>query len=313
MTKKNLISIVVPLFNERESLTELVRSTDAAFRQGKVPIEYIFVDDGSTDGSFALLTSLRAKEKNSMTIVRLRKRSGKSAALSEGFMHTRGDIVVTMDADLQDDPAEAYRLVGKMNSTTDLIVGWRKNRMDSQGKLGVSRLFNRAVSVSTGLRLHDMNCGLKVMRSGVTHELDIYGELHRFIPVLAHARGFRVTEAAISHRPRKYGASKFGIERVFAAFDLLSTLFLAGFGTRPLIIFGPIGSVMVLLGLVALVYLSAIHFMGQSIGTRPLLLLGVMFVIFGVQLLSTGLLGELIISSSTGRKRASVEQIIKPL
>lgn len=211
-----------------------------------------------------------------MTIVRLRKRSGKSAALSEGFIHTRGDIVITIDADLQDDPAEAYKLVGKINSTTDLIVGWRRKRMDSQGKLGVSRLFNWAVA-STGLRLHDMNCGLKVMRSSVTRELDIYGELHRFIPVLAHARGFRVAEEAISHRPRKYGASKFGIERVFAAFDLLSTLFLAGFGTR------------------------------------PLLFLGVMFVIFGVQLLSTGLLGELIISSSVGRKRASVEQIIKSI
>lgn len=310
--KKHLVSIVVPLYNERESLTELIRSTDAVFRRRGMPIEYVFVDDGSTDGSMAILMSLKAKEKNAMTIIRLRKRSGKSAALSEGFMHAGGDLIVTMDADLQDDPAEAVKLVEQMSGNADLIVGWRKKRMDSQGKLGVSRLFNWAVSVSTGLRLHDMNCGLKVMRNTVVSELDIYGELHRFIPVLAHARGFRVTEKIISHRPRKYGASKFGIERVFAAFDLLSTLFLAGFGTRPLIIFGPVGSVMVLLGLAALTYLSALHFMGQSIGTRPLLLLGVMFVIFGVQLLSTGLLGELIISSSVGRKRASVEKIITP-
>jgi len=309
--KHQLISIVIPLFNERESLRELVGAVDTAFNGNT--IEYIFVDDGSTDGSFDLLCTIQKNEKHPMTIVRLRKRSGKSAALAEGFTHVHGDVVVTMDADLQDDPIEAHKLVGKMTNDTDLIVGWRKTRRDSQGKLGVSRLFNWGVSMSTGLKLHDMNCGLKVMRSTVTKEIDLYGELHRFIPVLAHARGFSVTEEVIKHHERKYGKSKFGVERIFAAFDLLATLFLSGFGTRPLIMFGPPGVVLVVLGIIALVYLSVLHFLGQSIGTRPLLLLGALCVIFGVQLLSTGLLGELIISASVGRQKAAVEKLVKPL
>lgn len=309
--KKLYLSIVIPLYNESESLRELVHAVSTAF-QG-MRFEYIFVDDGSTDGSFALLRDIQKKVKNPMTIVRLRKRSGKSAALAEGFIHAEGEIIVTMDADLQDDPTEARRLVGAMTDDTDLIVGWRKTRRDSQGKLGVSRFFNRSVSMSTGLMLHDMNCGLKVMRATVAREIDLYGELHRFIPVLAHARGFSVSEAVITHHERKYGKSKFGIERVFAAFDLLATLFLSGFGTRPMIVFGPPGVVLVAIGSIALIYLSALHFLGQSIGTRPLLLLGVLCVIFGVQLLSTGLLGELIISGSVGRRRASVEKLVKPL
>lgn len=309
--KKLYLSIVIPLYNESESLRELVHAVNTAF-QG-MRFEYIFVDDGSTDGSFALLRDIQKKVKDPMTIVRLRKRSGKSAALAEGFIHAEGEIIVTMDADLQDDPAEARRLVGAMTDDTDLIVGWRKTRRDSQGKLGVSRFFNRSVSMSTGLMLHDMNCGLKVMRATVAREIDLYGELHRFIPVLAYARGFSVSEAVITHHERKYGKSKFGIERVFAAFDLLATLFLSGFGTRPMIVFGPPGVVLVAIGSIALIYLSALHFLGQSIGTRPLLLLGVLCVIFGVQLLSTGLLGELIISGSVGRRRASVEKLVKPL
>ena len=309
--KKQYLSIVIPLYNESESLRELVHAVSTAF-QG-MRFEYIFVDDGSTDGSFALLRDMQKKVKNPMTIVRLRKRSGKSAALAEGFIHAEGEIIVTMDADLQDDPVEARRLVGAMTDDADLIVGWRKTRRDSQGKLGVSRFFNRSVSMSTGLMLHDMNCGLKVMRAAVAREIDLYGELHRFIPVLAHARGFSVTEIEIIHHERKYGKSKFGIGRVFAAFDLLATLFLSGFGTRPMIVFGPPGVVLVAIGSIALMYLSALHFLGQSIGTRPLLLLGVLCVIFGVQLLSTGLLGELIISGSVGRRRASVEKLVKPL
>lgn len=309
--KQQLISIVIPLFNERESLRELVAAVDKAFDGSN--LEYIFVDDGSTDGSFDLLSAIQKNEKNPMTIVRLRKRSGKSAALAEGFTHVQGDIVVTLDADLQDDPVEARKLVGKMTDATDLVVGWRKARRDSQGKLGVSRLFNWGVSMSTGLRLHDMNCGLKVMKVAVVREIDLYGELHRFIPVLAHARGFLVTEEVIKHHERKYGKSKFGMERVFAAFDLLATLFLSGFGTRPLIMFGPPGVVLVGLGIISLVYLSILHFLGQPIGTRPLLLLGALCVIFGVQLLSTGLLGELIISASVGRQRAPTEKLVKPL
>lgn len=306
--KHTLTSIIIPLFNEKESLSELVRVTNKAFDETKKPIEYIFVDDGSTDGSYDILAAIQKKETHPMTIIRLRKRSGKSAALAQGFLRARGDIVVTMDADLQDDPFEARKLISKIDEGFDLVVGWRKKRNDSKGKLGVSHIFNWVVSAFSGLHLHDMNSGLKVMRKEVAQEVHLYGELHRFIPVLAHARGFRVTEVSIRHHARKFGTSKFGVERIFAAFDLFAVLFLSGFGTRPIIVFGPFGIFLIGLGLVALIYLSVLHFVGFTIGDRPLLLLGVLSVLFGLQLLSTGLLGELIISSSVGRRAPSIEK-----
>jgi len=302
------VSIVIPVFNEAESLPELLRLIRSAFAQ--IRFEIVFVDDGSTDASFDVLQRSQKKFPRPITIVQLRKRCGKSTALSQGFRHVRGDIVITLDADLQDDPAEAVKLMGVLHRGYDLVVGWRKVRKDSKGKLGVSRVFNRAVSLFTGLTLHDMNCGLKVMRVGVARELQLYGQLHRFIPVLAHERGFRVTEREISHHPRRFGSSKFGLERAFASFDLITTLFLSGYGTRPLIVFGPLGAILIVLGLVALVYLTAVKLTGESIGTRPLLLLGVMFVLFGFQLLSTGLLGELIISVTGGERKAPVSRII---
>lgn len=302
------VSIVIPLFNERESLGELVGTTSKAFDAKKMPIEYVFVDDGSTDGSYDELFRIQKKETHPMTIIRLRKRSGKSAALAEGFLRVQGRIIVTLDADLQDDPFEAIQLVKKLDEGFDMVVGWRVKRNDSKGKLGVSHIFNRSVSLFSGLSLHDMNCGLKVMRSVVAEEIHLYGELHRFIPVLAHARGFRVTEMPISHHARKFGKSKFGIERIFAAFDLFAVLFLSGFGTRPIILFGPTGIVLISVGLITLVYLSVLHFIGQTIGDRPLLLMGVLSVLFGLQLLSTGLLGELIISVSSKVRRPSIEK-----
>jgi glycosyltransferase involved in cell wall biosynthesis len=306
--KQRKVSIVVPLFNEKESLGELVDAVTRAFR-GYV-FECVFVDDGSTDGSFQKLVALRKKMNFQATLVRLRRRSGKSAALSEGFRHITGDVVVTLDADLQDDPFEATKLIKKLDEGFDLVVGWRRKRRDSGGKLGVSHLFNWGVAMASGVRLHDMNSGLKAMKSDVAKEIHLYGELHRFVPVLAYARGFKVGETPIVHHPRKYGTSKFGFERIFAAFDLLTTLFLAGFGTRPLMIFGPPGVLLIATGTFAIGYLSVLHFMGQSIGTRPLLLFGVLFVLFGLQLLSTGLLGELITSISTNQRRSPVSEII---
>lgn len=305
--KKAEVSIVIPMFNERESIPELVRALESAFKTR--PVEYIFIDDGSTDGSYDALCSLQKKLRHASTIVKLRKRSGKSVALAEGFARIKGDVVVTLDADLQDDPREVPALLTKLNDGYDLVVGWRRYRNDSKGKLGVSYVFNWIVSWFTGLALHDMNSGLKVMTAEVVREIDLYGQLHRFIPVLASARGFKVTEVPIAHHARKYGQSKFGLERAFAAFDLVTTLFLSGYGTRPLMVFGPPGAILVTAGLIALTYLSYLHFMGQSIGTRPLLLLGVLFVLFGVQLLSTGLLGELISSMATARKRPPVRTI----
>lgn len=304
------VSVVVPLYNEKESIPELVREVRGALT-GTYSYDMVFVDDGSTDGSFEALLEEKKTAKEPMMLVRLRKNSGKSVALAEGFSRAMGDVIVTLDADLQDDPSEIPLLIRKLSKNYDLVVGWRKDRHDSKGKLAVSRIFNRSVSLFSGVNLHDMNSGLKAMTREVAGEIQLYGELHRYIPVLAHALGFRVTEVAVSHHARKYGESKFGIERIFAAFDLLSTLFLREYGARPFVVFGSSGVVFVTLGLIILVYLSVIHFMGESIGTRPLLLFGVLAVIFGLQLVSTGLLGELVTKSGISREKRPVAEIVE--
>ncbi len=308
----SLVSVVIPAYNEEPSLRELVTGTDRAFSGTSYPYEYVFVDDGSTDKTFQTLAALRKNSNIPMTVVRLRRRSGKSAALAEGFARASGDVVMTLDADLQDDPDEAIRLLRFLGPGADMVVGWRKERRDSRGKLGVSRFFNGAVGFLTGLRLHDMNSGLKVMTRQTAKEIRLYGQLHRFVPVLAHARGFAVVEKPVRHHPRKYGTSKFGISRMFAAFDLLTTLFVGGYGSRPLMVFGPPGILLLGAGSVAILYLTVLHFLGYAIGTRPLLLIGVLMVIFGLQLLSTGLLGELIASSHTEETRASVRDVLGP-
>lgn len=304
------ISIVIPAYNEAESISELVRSTDQAMSKHNERFEYVFVDDGSTDDTLRIMKAMQKKTARPITIVSLRKRSGKSTALSVGFEQARGSVIVTLDADLQDDPTEIMPLIRRLRDSKDLIVGWRKNRQDSTGKLHISYVFNWAVSSFFGLKLHDMNSGLKVMKAEVAREIPMYGELHRFIPVLAASRGFTVSEQPVRHARRKYGTSKFGIERSLAAFDLVTTLFLSGFRTRPLMIFGPVGLFLVVLGSVAITYLSILHFMGESIGTRPLLLFGVLFVLFGLQLLSTGLLGELISSFGARNLKPPVRSVL---
>lgn len=304
----HFISIVVPLFNERESIAELIEQCVSAFSQ--FAFELVFVDDGSTDGSFDEILAVAKTIAVPITAVRFRKNCGKSVALQEGFRRAKGNVIVTMDADLQDDPKEAVRLVKKLDVHVDMVIGWRSHRNDGKVKRLVSYIFNKAVSRFTGLSLHDMNSGLKAMKGDVAKEINLYGDLHRFIPVLAHIRGFNVLEIPVKHHARKFGVSKFGPERIFAVFDLISTLFLSGFGSRPLMVFGPPGVFMVALGTVALIYLSILHFMGEAIGTRPLLLLGVLFVIFGIQLLSTGLIGELITSISGKSRETPVAEVI---
>lgn len=309
--KHTLVSIVIPLYNERPSLRELALLMQKAFAKRPWSVEYVFVDDGSTDGSFDELKSIRTTMKGPVTIVRFRKNCGKSMALSEGFRMAKGEVVVTLDADLQDDPGEIHKLVDMLDQGYDLVVGWRKRRNDAHNKIRLSRIFNGVVSRLTHVPLHDMNCGMKAMRRSVTREVDVYGELHRFIPVLAAAKGFKVGEVEIVHHARKYGVSKFGSGRIMrAAFDLLTTLFLTQFRTRPLQIFGPVGLVTVVIGLILLLYLSVLHFMGQSIGDRPLLLLGILFVLFGVQLVSTGLVGELVTKSTIQKEIHPVEEVI---
>jgi len=294
--KQHTVSIVVPLFNERESIADLIRKLEKINAAKWNIIEYVFIDDGSTDDSFAVLRAYRGKLKRKLILIRFRKNLGKSAALSVGFSHARGDYFVTLDADLQDEPSEIPQLLRKLDEGNDLVIGWRRDRKDAPGKRLSSKIFNTVVAKLYHVSLHDMNSGLKAGRSEVANEIHIYGELHRFFPVLAAARGFTVSEVPVTHHPRRFGKSKYNSRRiVHAFFDLASTLFLTSFEHEPMQMFGATGVAGIVIGFVILTYLSALHFMGQSIGRRPLLFLGMLFVLFGMQMVSAGLLGELII------------------
>jgi glycosyltransferase involved in cell wall biosynthesis len=257
------------------------------------------VDDGSSDETGAILESISENSANAH-LVRFRRNFGKSAALGAGFARGRYGTVATMDADLQDDPAEIPRLLNKLfEDDLDLVSGWKKTRKDSLEKRIPSKLFNRTTQILTGVKLNDFNCGLKVYRREVVEEVTLYGELHRYIPVLAHYRGFRVGEDAVNHRERGGGSSKFGIERyIRGMFDLVSIVFLGIYQRRPLHLFGGVGIGFSSLGIVICAYLSALWVAGYGIGERPLLILGVLLIIVGVQSVSFGLIAELIARTS---------------
>ena len=291
------ISVVVPLHNEEQSVKPLHREmTEALLGLGR-PYEIIFVDDGSTDGSAAALEELAAQDP-AVEVMRLRRNFGKALALSAGFREARGDIIVTMDADLQDDPAEIPRFVAGVESGYDLVSGWKYRRRDPLSKTVPSRLFNKVVSMATGLDLHDFNCGFKAYSRSLVDALQIYGELHRYIPALAYGDGFRVTEIKVEHRPRKHGRSKYGLERYTRGLlDLLTVLFITRYTRKPLHLFGSLGLILMLLGFGINAYLAVLWFMGNTIGHRPLLTLGVLLMVLGVQFVSTGLLGEMITRS----------------
>ena len=264
----------------------------------------MFVDDGSRDGTHAALVRLHDRVDN-VKVVRLRRNAGKAAALDAGFREAEGDIVVTIDGDLQDDPAEIPRLLAKLDEGFDLVTGWKTRRNDPAARRFLSRVFNAVTGWLSGLRLHDMNCGLKAFRAEVARELELYGELHRFIPVLAHDLGFRVTEIAVNHRPREHGRSRYGMERYVRGFlDLLTVTFMSRYRHRPLHLFGGLGLVLSTIGGAILVYLTIVKLTGEAIGRRPLLLLGVLLVVVGIQFLSLGLLSELVTSQHRERMRA---------
>lgn len=306
--KKIQISVVIPLFNEKESLVQLVGEVRESLEKIPKTFEIIFVDDGSTDESFRELEKIKRSARVAITIIRFRKNEGKSAALEAGFKQASGDIVVTLDADLQDDPQEIKKLLLELDKGYDLVVGWRKNRKDRQNKIRLSRVFNCVVAKISHIPLHDMNCGLKVMKKEVAKEINLYGELHRFIPVLAVSQGFKVSEVEVAHHERKFGRSKYNNARLMHAFfDLITTYFLISFKNRPLQIFGPVGAIFIALGLIVLIYLSGLHFFGATIGRRPLLFLGILFLLFGVQIFSTGLLAELMISLHSKRDKYPIK------
>ncbi len=296
-----MISVVVPVHNEEATLGRLYEELGAALDPLQRPWEAVFVDDGSTDGSFAALTRLHASAPN-VRVVRLRRNFGKSAALAAGFAQATGEIVVTIDADLQDDAAEIPPLLAKLDEGFDLVSGWKTRRRDPISRRILSRVFNSVTGWMSGVRLHDMNCGLKAYRAEVVQGLRIYGELHRFIPVLAHYRGYRIAELPVHHRPREHGRSRYGIERYLRGFlDLLTVSFIGRYRQRPLHLFGGLGLLLSLAGIGTLAYLTVEKALGHAIGQRPLLTLGVLLVVVGLQFFSLGLISEMILSQHEER------------
>jgi len=311
-----VISVVVPVHNEEESVEPLYDELRAALTPLGRPWEAVFVDDGSTDGSLPALTRLHSASPN-VKVVRLRRNFGKAAALAAGFRYAEGEVVVTIDSDLQDDPAEIPRLLAKLDEGFDLVSGWKVQRRDPISRRIPSRIFNSVVGRVSGLRLHDLNCGLKAYRADVVRNLRVYGELHRFLPVLAHDRGYRVAELPVNHRPRSHGKSRYGVERYLRGFlDFLTVWFMGRYRHRPLHLFGGLGVAMSAIGTVLLTYLTVLKLSGEPIGHRPLLTLGVLLVVVGLQFFSLGLLSELITSHHAERAGAEddlhVDEVLMP-
>ena len=291
------VSVVIPVFDEEESLPELARQITDACEGAAYSFEVWIVDDGSRDDSWSVIETLHQRDPR-FGGIRMRRNYGKSAALSVGFEQARGLHVVTMDADLQDDPSEIPNLVAELQAGHDLVSGWKKQRQDPLDKRLPSKFFNFVTRKISGIPLHDFNCGLKAYRSDVVKSVRVYGELHRYIPLLAKWEGYdRITELIIHHRPRRYGQTKFGFDRYIKGFlDLITVLFLTRFAARPMHFFGSFGTLAFLSGFLISLWISIdkIAF-GNPIGDRPLLLLGVLMIVVGVQMFTIGLVGEMII------------------
>lgn len=289
------ISIVIPLYNEEESIPDLYKGLDAAIANYGQPAEVVIVDDGSRDRSFELLREIALKDPR-FVIVRLRKNSGQTAAFSAGFDHARGEVVITMDADLQNDPMDIPLLMEQIDAGYDIVSGWRKDRQDRYWDRRLpSMVANSIISNVTDVRLHDYGCSLKAYRRDVLQHVNLYGELHRFIPALAAQVGGTVTEVPVHHYARKFGSSKYGISRtVRVVLDLITVWFLGTYSTRPIHVFGTLGLILAGLGTLAGLYLTFVKLvLGHPIGQRPMLFLSVLLVVIGVQLITTGLLGEM--------------------
>jgi glycosyltransferase involved in cell wall biosynthesis len=295
-----MLSVVIPVYNEVEGLQTLYEELDAVGRQHCYQLDILFVDDGSTDGSWSVIRRLAAEDPR-VRGIRFRRNFGKAAALSAGFHAARGELVMTLDADLQDDPREIPRFLDAMEHGHDVVSGWKQVRHDPWHKVLPSRVFNWVVSRMTGVPLHDHNCGMKCYRREIFNEVRLYGELHRFVPVLAAARGYRVGELIIQHRPRKFGRSKYGFRRFVKGFlDLLTVKFLTGFGQRPQHFLGTLGLCFFVAGSVSLIYLAgdwlvkSLRGIDPRLHERPLLLYSLGALLFGGQLMSIGFLAELI-------------------
>lgn len=298
------LSLVIPAYNEAESIPELVKQIEAAI--GERTYEIIFIDDGSTDGTDRVIQAESDRNGN-IRYLNFKRNFGKSAALSEGFQRARGEIIITMDADLQDDPAEIDNLLAALDDGYDLVSGWKKKRHDPLNKRLPSKIFNYVTSKVAGFKLHDFNCGLKAYRNEVAKRIRVYGEMHRFLPVLAFWQGYKVGEIPVQHHARKYGYSKFGARRFFSGFfDLLTVLFITKYKRKPMHLFGLLGLLCLAVGSLILTYLLVIKLMGEGIGQRPLLILGVLTFIVGVQFIGIGLLGELFIHANLRNREYTI-------
>ncbi|MDD8018639.1 MAG: glycosyltransferase family 2 protein [Bacteroidota bacterium] len=300
---------MIPLLNEDESLRELHEQLKNSLNKVGGNYELIFVDDGSTDNSFKVLRELRQRN-NRVKAVRFRRNYGKSAALMVGFQKAQGEFVITMDADLQDDPAEIPTLIRELKSGYDVVSGWKKKRRDPISKTIPSKFFNFVTGKVTGIGIHDFNCGLKGYRRDVVKSVNVYGELHRYIPALAHWQGFRIGETVVNHRPRRFGKTKFGMGRFFKGFlDLLTVVFTTRYITRPLHLFGGWGIFSVLVGLMIGGWLTYEKFFnGIALSNRPLFLVSLIMIIVGVQFISMGLLGELITRNQHMEREYSIRE-----
>ncbi len=306
------VSVVIPLYNEEESLKELSEQLKNTLVRIGGRYEIIFVDDGSTDNSFRVLRDLHFRN-NRIKVIRFRRNYGKSAALMVGFQRAQGEFVVTMDADLQDDPAEIPNLIRQIKAGYDVVSGWKKKRHDPITKTIPSRFFNFVTAFMTGIKIHDFNCGLKAYRRDVVKSVNVYGELHRYIPALAHWQGFQIGEVVVQHRARKYGKTKFGMGRFFRGFlDLLTVLFTTRYISRPLHLFGGWGILSTFFGLCIDGYLVEEWISGKTaLSNRPLFLVGLILIIVGIQFVSIGLLGEMITKGQHVEKEYAIRDIIK--
>lgn len=297
------VSVLVPAKDEEASIATLVAEVAAAFAGlPDISHEVIFVDDGSNDRSWTVMQEL-ARTNAEVRAIRLRRNFGKAAALATAVAEARGELVVTLDADLQDDPAEIPRMLAELDNGVDLVSGHKADRKDPLSKRLPSKLFNKVTGVITGLPLNDHNCGFKAARAEVYHRIPLYGELHRYIPALAHQLGYRVSELPVNHRPREHGKSKYGLERyVRGAIDLLTVVTLTKYGRRPAHLFGGLGLAFGLVGFLILLYLTGVWiFTSEPIGTRPMLNLGVLLMILGVQMISLGLIAEIVLHRTANR------------
>ena len=295
--KEESISIVIPVLNEAASLPELIERIGMSIPDG-LEYEVLIINDGSTDSTEEIVRDMHSQNPR-IHMISFRKNFGKAAALETGFRNATGEIIITMDGDLQDDPAEIPNFLKKLNEGYDLVSGWKQERKDTLEKRLPSKLFNRVVSHVSGIQLHDFNCGFKAYRRTVVESIDLYGELHRYIPCLAARKGFRIAEIPVHHSERRYGKSKYGAERYLRGLlDAFTVFFQTKFEEQPMYLFGRVGLISCLFGMGICIYLTVLWMIGHPIGQRPLLQLGILLLVAGIQLLSIGLLGELFVKQN---------------